>query len=298
MGSGKAGLAALTMVHEEDFFLERWVKHWRRHIPAKHIYIINHGDSPAVSRIARECTIIRLPYDQTKKSVNQRRWQILSLHASALTSYFDWVICNDVDEIVLLDPKIKQSLPEYLAKIAEREHVPPAITPFAIEMVHVPEIEADALTPEDPILGKRRCYRLNSNYAKPCILGRPMEFKAGGHGGNHKEIYVDPHLYNFHLRFIDFEYSMSRFAKSLERRLAGKTEEEVKSMKKGGWAWVSVEKTFRSLSKQLPIKETIDHPDFRRKMLEERILRPPFTLMGGGRPKGNYRLPERFNGII
>jgi hypothetical protein len=298
MSARKATLAALTMVHEEDFFLERWIAHWRQYIPDPHIYVLNHGNSPDVARIAEGCTVIKLPYDRLKKSVNQRRWQILSLHASALTRYFDWVACNDVDEFVVLDPAVKMSLPEYLSDIARRDHVPPAITTFAIEMVHVPELEPEPITKGEPIIGKRRCYRLNSNYAKPCLLHKPMEFKAGGHGGNHEEIYIDPHLYNFHLRFIDYDYCMSRFAKSRERRLAGKSREEVAEMTKGGWGWNSVEGTFEALSKRLPAAETIDHPDFRRRMIEQKILRPPFTLMGGGRPKENYRLPQSFNGVL
>ena len=300
MSTNKAPLAAMTMVHEEDFFLERWIAHWRQYIPAQHIYILNHGNSHDVARIADGCTVVRLPYDTTKKAVNQRRWQIMSLHGSSLTSYFDWVVCSDVDEFVVLDPSVDQSLPEYLAQIAARDHVPPAITTFAIEMVHVPEIEPEPIVHGEPIVGKRRCYRLNSNYAKPCILGQPMEFKAGGHGGNHEEIYLDPHLYNFHLRFIDYDYDycMKRFEKSRERRLAGKSEEEVAAMTKGGWGWNSVEGTFRALSSRLPTAETIDHPEFRRKMIEDRISRPPFTLMGGGRPKENYRLPESFNGVL
>ena len=298
MDGSKAPLAALTMVHEEDFFLERWIAHWRRFIPSEHIYILNHGGNADVAKLGAGCNVIRLPYDATKNSVNQRRWQILSQHASALTQFFNWVACNDVDEFVVLDPAISQDLPGYLAEITARRRVPAAITTFAIEMVHVPEIEPEPIVPGQPIIGVRRCYRLNSNYAKPCLISRPTEFKAGGHGANHQSIYVDPNLYNFHLRFIDWDYCTARFQKSLERRLEGKTPEEQAAMKKGNWGWNSVERTFAALSKRLPSAETIDHPEFRRKMLDNCIRRPPFTLMGGGRPPETYQLPERFNGAF
>ncbi|WP_090208333.1 glycosyltransferase family 2 protein [Yoonia litorea] len=286
------------MVHTEDFFLERWLAHWRRFLPDEHIYVINHGADPQVSALVHGCNEITLPYDALKKSVNQRRWQILSLFTSGLTYGYDWVICNDVDEFIVLDPQISDDLPAYLAEVAARDEVPSAITAFAIEMVHVPELEPAPIVSGEPIIGPRRIYRLNSNYAKPCIVHRPIEFKAGGHGGNHSDIYLDPHLYNFHLRFVDYDYCMGRFKKSLERRLAGKTAEEQAEMRKGQWGWASVDQTFEALSKKHPVSETIDHPDFRRKMLDNRILRPPFTLMGGGRPPDNYRLPERFNGVL
>ena len=48
----KAPLAALTMVHEEDFFLERWVSYWRRFLPDDAIYVLNHGGNADVARIA------------------------------------------------------------------------------------------------------------------------------------------------------------------------------------------------------------------------------------------------------
>ena len=294
----KAPLAALTMVHEEDFFLERWVKYWRQFLPDDAIYILNHGNNSDVARIAAGCNVISLPYDRLKKSVNQRRWQILSLHASALTHFYHWVACNDVDELVVLDPAISTDLVGYLMEISARKVVPPALNCFAIEMVHNVASEKEALQSGAPLLGPRRCYRLNSNYAKPCLISCPTEFKAGGHGANHAQVTVDPHLYNFHLRFIDYDYGMARFEKSLERRLVGKSEEEQTAIRKGQRGWDSVENTFTALSKQ-PIKaETIDHPDFRKAMIEQKILRPPFTLMGGGRPDGIYRLPERFSGLF
>ncbi len=294
----KAPLAALTMVHEEDFFLERWIAHWRRYLPDTAIYVLNHGGNADVARIAQGCNVIRLPYDKLKKSVNQRRWQILSQHASALTGFYNWVACNDVDEFIVLDPAVPGDLVGYLMAVSERQEVPPALTCFAIEMVHNVDSETEPLHPAQPILGLRRCYRLNSNYSKPCLISRPTEFKAGGHGANHREITIDPNLYNFHLRFIDYDYCMARFQKSLERRLAGKTEAEKTAMQAGGWGWASVEGTFRALSQRAPVAETVDHPAFRHAMLKHRISRPPFTLMGGGRPPEVYRLPERFNGVF
>ncbi|MFV0493378.1 MAG: glycosyltransferase family 2 protein [Pseudorhodobacter sp.] len=298
MDKSKAPLAALTMVHEEDFFLRRWIAYWRRFLPDEHIYVLNHGGNEDVARIAEGCNIIRLPYDKLKKSVNQRRWQILSAHGSALTEFYNWVAVNDVDEFVVLDPAVSDDLTGYLMQVSARRPRPPAITTFALEMVHVPDIEPDPLDPDAPILGRRRCYRLNSNYAKPCLISAITEYKAGGHGANHRQIYLDPHLYNFHLRFIDYDYCMDRFRRSRERRLSGKTDEEKARMTAGGWGWNSVEGTFEALMRRRPIAETVDHPGFRREMVEKSISRPPFTLMGGGRPEGLYSLPRRFDGIF
>ena len=296
--NAKAPVAALTMVRGEDFFLKRWLAYYRQFLPDEHIYVLNHGGDPEVAEIARGVNVISLPYDETKRNVNQRRWQILSLFTSGLTQFYNWVICNDVDELVVLDPDQGSNLVDYLMERRAADRVPQALIPFAVEMVHVPELEPEGLTEDGPILGKRRIYRLNSNYAKPCITCVPLEFKAGGHGSTVKKFAIDPHLYNMHLRFVDYGMCMARLDKSLARRLDGKTPEEIAAMKKGKWGWNSAAETFDAISKRHPEAETIEHPEFRKKMLEDKIVKDPWTLSGGGRPPVNYRLPERFSGLL
>ena len=298
MNSAKAPCAAVTMVRGEDFFLRRWLCYYRQFLPDEHIYVLNHGADPEVADIAKGVNVVNLPYDEMKKSVNQRRWQILSLFTSGLTQFYNWVMCNDVDELVVLDPDHGDNLVEYLTRRRATKGTPPVLIPMALEMVHVPELETQELTEDAPILGKRRIYRLNSNYAKPCITSVPLDFKAGGHGSTIHTVEIDPHLYNIHLRFVDYAMCMARLDKSLKRRLDGKTPEEIDAMTKGGWGWNSAAATFDELSKRHPQAETIDHPEFRAKMLKDKILRGPFLLMGGGRPPYNYRLPERFSGLF
>lgn len=298
MTSAKAPCAALTMVRGEDFFLTRWLRYYRQFLPDAQIYVLNHGGEPQTAEIARGVNVIDLPYDETRHSVNQRRWQILSLFTSGLTQFYDWVICNDVDELVVLDPEAGGDLVDYLTARRAEPDVGETLIPFAIEMVHVPELEPDSLRDDAPLLGPRRIYRLNSNYAKPCVTRVPLEYKAGGHASTVQNYQIDPHLYNFHLRFIDYEIGMARLEKGNKRRLDGRSPEEIAAMTEGGWAWTSSARTFDKLSKRHPVADTIDHPAFRQKMLDDKLMRGPFALMGGGRPPQNYRLPERFNGLF
>ncbi len=137
--NAKAPVAALTMVRGEDFFLKRWLAYYRQFLPDEHIYVLNHGGDPEVAEIALGVNVISLPYDETKRNVNQRRWQILSLFTSGLTQFYNWVICNDVDELVVLDPDHGSNLVDYLMERRAADRVPQALIPFAVEMVHVPE---------------------------------------------------------------------------------------------------------------------------------------------------------------
>ncbi|MEO0343642.1 MAG: glycosyltransferase family 2 protein [Pseudomonadota bacterium] len=297
MDSAKGTVAAMTMVRGEDFFLERWIAYYRQYLPANQIYVINHGGLPEVADIARDVNVINLPYDETKKAVNQRRWNILSNHGSALTQFYNWVICGDVDEFVIVDPDVSENLCDYLMTKDGADRVP-ALICFALEMVHVPELEPSPIVDGEKILAKRGVYRLNSNYAKPCVLSQPITFSAGGHAGTQRKLVIDPHLYNIHMRFVDYDMCMARLDKGLQRRLSGKSEEEQARLKASKWGWNSAAKTFDALSKRHPVATTVDHPEFRERMLSHPIKKGRLTYMGGGRPKEQYQLPDRFRDLV
>ena len=93
----------------------------------------------------------------------------LSLITTGLTQSYNWVLATDVDEIVAVGPGVHDSLPGYLSRFRPDE-IPQVVTPFAIEMVHNPILERQPLDGDAPIL-----------------------------------IFLDPHLYLFHLRFIDYD---------------------------------------------------------------------------------------------
>ena len=92
---------------------------------------------------------------------------------------------------------------------------PKSICPFALELIHNPEIETDPIASDAPILSRRRNFRANANYSKPCIMRRDLDFTIGGHANNHLPRYLDPHLYLLHLRFFDYDITCERLG---ERR--------------------------------------------------------------------------------
>ena len=217
---------------------------------------------------------------------------MLSRLTSGFTNYYNWVLVGDVDEIVCVDPAVSQSLPGYLEQYAVKGG-PQVVTPFAIEMVHNPTLEPEPISEGRNILDVRRIFRLNANYAKPCITRDRIDIAPGGHYANHPKLHLDPHLYLFHLRFIDHDMTEARLARRREQRVIqsgalGEVERE-----KTGWdtAW----DTYQALSKQTPKAETVDFPEFRKEMIEGwREKKVVYWSPGGARPPGVYRLPERF----
>lgn len=294
----KARMAAVTMVHEDHFFLDRWLRHYEGQIGRENCYVLRHGEDPEIDRIAEGANIVHLPNPEDKSGFDRRRWTALSNFASGLTLYYNWVLVNDVDEIVAVDPAIADSLPDYLDRKFETGAAPSVISPFAVEIVHTPATEPDPIDPDRPILSVRRNFRLNSNYSKPCITRGRIGFSVGGHGSNARRVPLDPHLYLFHLRFVDDAMSRAR----LEKRRAWMEEKNgtVEETGRKKATWDHGEEAFDALSHLEPVAEQIDFPDFRKEMIEGRSQA---TSTGNWffknmRSKELYRLPDRFSTLF
>lgn len=293
MDSTRAPMMAMTMVGGDHFFLQRWVDYYGGQLGRENCYVLSHGGDPEHKRIAKGCNVIYLPFDPTRNRFNQRRWQMLSRLTSGFTNFYNWVLVGDVDELVVVDPALGVGLRDYVCAYDDKTG-PKVLTPFAIEMVHNPELELEPIVAGRNILEVRRTFRLNANYAKPCITATKLDMVAGGHFANHPILHLDPHLYLFHLRFIDNDLCAARLAiRRAQRDIQSGALEEV-TRKKTGWdtAW----DTYVDLSKQKPLRETIDFPEFRQEMIEGwKEKKVVYWAPGGARPKGVYTLPPRFS---
>lgn len=296
MDTTRAPMMAMTMVGGDHFFLKRWVEYYGHQLGRENCYVLSHGGDPAHKKIAEGCNVIYLPYDPTRDCFNQRRWQMLSRLTSGFTSFYNWVLVGDVDELVVVDPAISPSLRDYVTAINPKGG-PKVLTPFAIEMVHTPDLEPEKITDDRKILSVRRNFRLNANYAKPCITATKIDIVPGGHFATHPHLHLDPHLYLFHLRFIDYDLCAQRLAtRRAQREIQSGALEDV-SREKTGWdtAW----DTYISLCKEKPLREDVEFAEFRAEMKAGwRQKKEVYWAPGGARPRGLYSLPERFAAVF
>lgn len=292
----KARMAAVTMVHEDYFFLDRWVRYWSNQIGREHLYVLSHGHDARIRKIAEGANIVHVPNPEDRRGFDRRRWAALSNYTSSLTLYYNWVICNDVDEIVAVDPAVSNSVPDYLDE-KFTTGAPMVLAPFALEIVHTPATEAGLIRADAPVLSVRRNFRINSNYAKPCITRGRIAFSIGGHGCTRKSVTLDEHLYLFHLRYVDAGLSRARLEK---RRLWMEAKNgAVADGKRRTNTWEAGTQTFDRLSAQTPAAETVDFPEARQRMIEGRSSAATGNwFFGKARSAELYRLPERFAGVF
>jgi hypothetical protein len=289
----KMPAGAMTMAYKDYYFLQRWVDYYGRQFGRQHLYILSHGGDPEHDRICEGANVIRIPRDPTMWRMERRRWGINSKFSAGMLRYYNWFFVGDVDEVVIVDPDVAPDLTTYLARYDNPKTAPKSLCPFGIELIHNPEVEPEPLEDDQPILSRRRVFRANANYAKPCVLRQEASFTIGGHANSHQPRVLDPHLYLIHLRFFDYDMVTERLKgrKEMRKTMAGD-----RDLKDVGHAWGNDLEKFLKLAKGKPVREDAELPDFRRKMVEGKqdLHDGKITFFGGGRSKELYYLPERF----
>jgi hypothetical protein len=296
MDPTKVPCGAVTMVYQDYFFLERWVDHYGKQFGREHLYVLSHGGDPEHERIAEGANFVRLPRDPTLHRLTRRRWMLKSQFASGLLRYYNWLFVGDVDEVVIVDPDIAPDLVTYM-RDKEGKQTPRSICPFGIELIHNPQAEPEPILREAPVLSRRRVFRANANYSKPCIIRKDAMFTIGGHANNHLPRVLDPHLYLLHLRFVDHDISVQRLMSRKDMREVMDGGEEKAS---GTGQWARNLDDFKLLSQRVAVREDAELPEFRKKMIDELKLLHDGTVafFGGGRTKELYRLPDRFASVF
>lgn len=293
----KAKAAAVTMVKGDYFFLQRWLDYYGAQVGRKHLYVLSHGNDPEIRRLADGANVIHIPYDESRTKVEARRWSIQSHFVAGLLRYYNWVICGDVDELVVVDPDVATGILPYLEAMPPRK-TPAVVCPLGIEIIHNPVLEPEPLADGTPILARRRIFRLNANYSKPCITRTPIMFSPGGHSCSHNDRTVDPHLFLVHLRFVSHDLTLARLdsrktMKAVEAETIG-----TDAPRRGTWG--KDMESYLALSKLEPAAETVEFSEFRRKMIDgKRSVTPGgHWFFGGGRSREVYRLPARFASLF
>ncbi len=287
-------VAVLTMVKDDHFFLERWVGYYGGLFGRAALYVVSHGGDAEVARIAEGCNIIAIP-GHFDDSFDARRWRLLNSMVAGLRQYFDFVICGDVDEFVVVDPKTGMDLPEFLSR---RGRV--VITPIGLEVVHLRDQEPGPVGPDGFLAARRHC-RYSSYFSKPCIVGKPTTLSRGGHYAREPELKAFRNLYLFHMKYADHDL----YQQTLRKRstavaalgFASPRESQISAH------WFAEASGFgREINRlaMLPVKPEFDFQDIVEEMHRTWEPRGDGGLWHFRKRVGRqlHRIPDRFAGIV
>ncbi|MCP5074986.1 MAG: hypothetical protein GY947_17060 [Rhodobacteraceae bacterium] len=286
--------AAITMVKDDYFFLKKWVDYYGGLFGKQSLYIFNHGGDPKIDRIAEGCNVMYLPpgFDET---FDAKRWRLLNNFTNGLRNYYRFVICGDVDEFIVPDPKLKLDLADFLAKRQGRV----LITPIGLEVIHRREVETQSV--EKSILGPRLHCRFSTYFCKPCVIGKPVDLARGGHYAMDPKLLLFRNLYLFHMKYADYNIYTGTLKRRVTQVEAIEGHDKDASDLSAHW-FLEPGAEGAELDKlaNLPLRDRFDFSDRLKEMDQTWEPRGEDGLWHFRKHVGQelFPIPERFSGII
>ena len=293
----KQPLGVLTMVYKDYFFLERWYKYYKDQIGAENIYIYSHGNDPRHREIAPDANVMNVPRDETFTLFEVNRWRMMGFFASAMLEFYRYMIVSDVDEFVIADPKTGGNVYDYIQKHYLTAQSPKNISPLGLEIIHVPEHEPLAIEDGESFLSRRRFFRPNRNYSKPCIVGGPVSFGPGGHRNTLGPRHMPEDLYLLHLKFFDLPTIERRAQRQLEIL---QTAEDSGGIAVNDHPWARTLQNYHAIIQNADFKGTdVELKKFRDRMRTKQTEKFPRQYVWGYfKTKEIYELPQRFSTVL
>ena len=193
-------ICALTTVRNDRIFLAKWIEHYGAAFGRENLFIILDGHDQVPPENADGVNLLRLPHlPMERTAADRRRARTMSKIAAGLYHYFDIAIATDVDEFIVVDPKLDLDLRSYLSS----RKLPASVSALGLDVGQHLRSE-EPLDTKRPFLTQRQFAHVSSRYTKPCITTRPLVWGSGMHrikGGNFR---IDPNLFLFHLGMIDY----------------------------------------------------------------------------------------------
>jgi hypothetical protein len=197
--SGLPHVAVITMARDEGTMLRRWVDHYSREVGVDNLVVVDDNSSDG-STDDLPCTVLRIPPLTSKKSFEPARMGMLGGLSAGLLEAYDAAIFCDVDEFIVADPKVHESLRHFVAAREGR----PALGVMGLNVVHDVAREAP-LVDGEPILGQRRLAKFLPLMCKPSLKWDPAPWALASHGIK-CPFEVDPELFMFHMKFADRDH--------------------------------------------------------------------------------------------
>ncbi|MDA8595049.1 glycosyltransferase family 2 protein [Flavobacteriaceae bacterium] len=198
-------IAVISMARNDDFFIPKWVAYYGDQFGKANLYLILDG-LDQIKPEDQEINCIRVPHKKLSRAKGDKnRVAIVSNLAKALFKRYKRVIACDIDEFLVLDPKNKNSLYNYLIQ----SHSGASISAQGIDVGQHIKLEKE-ISVEQPFLAQRNYGLVSSRYTKPVVALQPIQWGSGFHRVKGKNFHIDQNLFLFHFGMVDFQRSTGK----------------------------------------------------------------------------------------
>lgn len=201
-------VAALTMVRNDDFFLEKWVEYYGAQLSKENLYIYFDGTDQNIPEFCKDTNAyLEEKIGHHVVSAEKGRLKFLSDKAKdLLESGYSAVIGVDADEYIVADPKTGMSLKDYVLKKDNGKSLSALGLDFGQKIG-----EENDLSLESPFLSQRKYAQVGTRYTKPSILYKPSLWGSGFHRIKGENFRIGRDLYLMHFGYSDRKIIEDRF---------------------------------------------------------------------------------------
>lgn len=203
---GKKKIAVISMARNDDFFIPKWVSYYGNEFGYENLFLVLDGHDQIIPEINASVNVMRVPHLPLGRAAGDKnRARMISSLAKTLFYRFDKVIALDIDEFLVIDPKLEKSLCNYLEQDFSRS----SLSGLGLDVGQ----HLDKEKPIDiskPFLSQRSYAHVSARYTKPVVANRPLTWGSGFHRVKGKNFHIDPNLFLFHFGMVDFEKSSSK----------------------------------------------------------------------------------------
>lgn len=225
MAAERKSICALTMVRNDDFYLRRWVEYYGRELGKENLYIFFDGTDQKIPDFCAGTNVqaVERVLGQVV-AADKGRIDLLSSKAVELLKKYDLVIGTDADEFLVVDPRRRMSLREYLSS----QKIDVCLSGLGIDMGQFLGRDGDSRPAEGDIhdgetfLSQRHYGLLGTRYTKPSVIAAPVRWGRGFHRVKGHNFHIGEDLYLFHFGYFDMARIQARFADK-DRAAAGWT---------------------------------------------------------------------------
>ena len=297
MDKTKQPLGVVAMVYEDYDLLARWYEYYGAQVGHENLFVFSHGNDPKHREIAKEANVMNVPRDPQMFKFDRRRWLMLSAFTSGMLQFYNWFLTTDIDELVIVDPDVAPALVPYLEqKFPSLRDAPTSISPFALNIVHVPEQETQPIEPDQTILSRRRFFSPSRVYSKPILVRAPVIFGPGAHRNNLGLRTLSDDLYLVHLKYFDVPEMTNRAERQSKLLgLAGQAE----NANTPAHVWSKTLEDYQKIRSTYTLgPEDVDLPEIRAKMMKQKQKFTNQFIWGAFSDPTLYRIPERFSSCV
>ena len=194
-------VAAITMARDDTFFLSRWIAYYGKQFGTENLYILLDGIDQEIPENAGNAHIKKLPHEDMSRAMGDKyRINKLSEMAHELLETYDIVLGCDSDEFLIVDPRTKQNLHQYLSN----KKIHTTLSGLGLDIGQHLYIEA-ILDKDAPFLEQREYALLSTRYTKPVVINKPIKWGSGFHSIKHHNFHIDKNLYLLHFGSVDID---------------------------------------------------------------------------------------------